>query len=85
MTGKPWPRFWRHRSGRPERTRPRARAGQRPGIVTVRGSLAPEGGFVKTGLWDRSLRFSGRAKTFSAGEALAALKAGAITPGQWWC
>ena len=55
----------------------------RPGIVIVRGSLAPDGGIVKMGLrWDRPLRVSGRAKTFSAWEqAFEALKAGRIVKG----
>jgi dihydroxy-acid dehydratase len=55
----------------------------RPGIVIVRGSLAPDGGIIKMGLrWDRPLKVSGRAKTFSAWErAFEALKAGNIKKG----
>ena len=54
-----------------------------PGIVIVRGSLAPDGGIIKMGLrWDRPLKVVGRAKTFSAWEqAFEALKAGNIKPG----
>ena len=55
----------------------------KPGIVIVRGSLAPDGGIIKMGLrWDRPLKVSGRAKTFSAWEqAFEALKAGRIAKG----
>ncbi len=54
-----------------------------PGIVIVRGSLAPDGGIIKMGLrWDRPLKVVGRARTFSAWEqAFEALKAGNIKPG----
>jgi dihydroxy-acid dehydratase len=55
----------------------------KPGIVIVRGSLAPDGGIIKMGLrWDRPLKVRGRAKTFSAWEqAFEALKAGKIGKG----
>ncbi len=49
----------------------------------MRGSLAPDGGIIKMGLrWDRPLKVTGRAKTFSAWEqAFEALKAGKIQKG----
>jgi dihydroxy-acid dehydratase len=55
----------------------------KPGIVMLRGSLAPEGAIVKIGLRDgRPLSFSGTAIVFeSSPDAEAALKAGKIRPG----
>jgi dihydroxy-acid dehydratase len=55
----------------------------KPGIVIVRGSLAPDSGIIKMGLrWDRPLKVSGRAKTFGAWEqAFEALRAGKIAKG----
>lgn len=55
----------------------------RPGIVVVRGSLAPDGAIIKMGLrYDRKLQFRGPAKIFShADQAIAALKRGEIVVG----
>jgi dihydroxy-acid dehydratase len=55
----------------------------RPSIVIVRGSLLPGGGIVRLGgSGERTLAFRGRAKIFhSRDEALAAIKQGAVKPG----
>jgi dihydroxy-acid dehydratase len=55
----------------------------RPAIVIVRGSLAPEGAIVKMGLrWDRELKTSGKARVFHAtDQAVAAVREGRIGPG----
>lgn len=55
----------------------------RPAILLLRGSLAPETGIVKTGIIERKLRrFSGPAICFTlADAAIAALKRGDIRPG----
>jgi dihydroxy-acid dehydratase len=55
-----------------------------PGIVLVRGSLAPDGAVVKRTVADDGLhRFSGPAKVFrSREEGLAGIKAGEVEPGQ---
>ncbi|TNC26875.1 dihydroxy-acid dehydratase [Amycolatopsis alkalitolerans] len=55
-----------------------------PGIVLVRGSLAPEGGIVKRTVADDAIhRFSGPAKVFrSREEGLAGIRAGEVEPGQ---
>jgi dihydroxy-acid dehydratase len=54
-----------------------------PAIILLRGSLAPEGGLIKTGIAERKQRrFSGPAICFDTSDAaLAALKQGAIHPG----
>jgi dihydroxy-acid dehydratase len=57
----------------------------KPGIVILRGNLAPEGAVVKIGLRGegRPLTFRGPANVFeSSADAEAALKAGTIKPGQ---
>jgi dihydroxy-acid dehydratase len=55
-----------------------------PGIVVVRGSLAPEGAVVKrTVADDGPHRFTGPAKVFrSRDEGVAAIRAGEVKPGQ---
>ncbi len=55
----------------------------KPAIVIVRGTLAPEGAIVKMGLrWDRELRMSGKARVFHAtDQAVAAIREGRIKPG----
>jgi dihydroxy-acid dehydratase len=55
----------------------------RPAITVLRGSLAPEGGIVKTGIAERkSRRFSGPAICFATGDdAIAALQRGDIRAG----
>ncbi|HVV22508.1 MAG TPA: dihydroxy-acid dehydratase [Pseudonocardiaceae bacterium] len=55
-----------------------------PGIVVVRGSLAPDGAVVKRTVADQGLRrFSGPAKVFrSREEGLAGIKAGEVEAGQ---
>lgn len=55
----------------------------KPAIVIVRGSLAPEGGICKLGLREgKKLLFSGTAICFSSAEqAINALKAGEVKPG----
>jgi dihydroxy-acid dehydratase len=55
-----------------------------PGIVIVRGSLAPDGAVVKRTVADDGLRqFTGPAKVFrSREEGLAAIRAGEVQPGQ---
>ncbi|MEO3930894.1 dihydroxy-acid dehydratase [Micromonosporaceae bacterium B7E4] len=57
--------------------------GRRPGIVVVRGSLAPDGAAVKRPVDDRGpARFEGRAIVYpSRDAALAGLAAGEIRPG----
>ena len=54
-----------------------------PAIVLLRGNLAPESGLIKTGIGVRKVRrFTGPALCFwSADDAIAALKQGAIRPG----
>ena len=56
---------------------------RRPAITVLRGSLAPEGGIVKTGIAVRtSRRFSGPAICFATGDdAIAALQRGDIRAG----
>ena len=56
----------------------------RPAIVLLRGSLAPEGGLIKTGIGERKVRrFAGPAICFDTSDAaLAALNDGRIRPGQ---
>ncbi len=55
-----------------------------PGIVIVRGSLAPDGAVVKRTVADDGLhQFSGPAKVFrSREEGLTAIRAGQVRPGQ---
>jgi dihydroxy-acid dehydratase len=55
----------------------------RPAIILLRGSLAPEGGLIKTGIAERKVRrFSGPAICFETSDAaVAALKARTIAPG----
>jgi dihydroxy-acid dehydratase len=55
-----------------------------PGIVILRGSLAPDGAVVKrTVADDGTRRFTGPAKVFhSRQDALAGIRAGAVEPGQ---
>jgi dihydroxy-acid dehydratase len=55
-----------------------------PGIVIVRGSLAPDGAVVKRTVADGGLRqFTGPAKVFrSREEGLAAIRGGQVRPGQ---
>jgi dihydroxy-acid dehydratase len=55
-----------------------------PGIVIVRGTLAPDGGVVKRTVADDGVhRFSGPAKVFrSREEGLAGIRAGKVRPGQ---
>ncbi|MGH3316529.1 MAG: dihydroxy-acid dehydratase, partial [Nocardioidaceae bacterium] len=55
-----------------------------PGIVILRGSLAPDGAIVKRTVADDGVRwFSGPAKVFgSREEGLAGIKNGAVEPGQ---
>ena len=55
-----------------------------PGIVIVRGSLAPDGAVVKRTVADDGLRrFTGPAKVFrSREEGLAAIRGGEVRPGQ---
>jgi dihydroxy-acid dehydratase len=55
-----------------------------PGIVILRGSLAPDGAVVKRTVADDGVRqFTGPAKVFrSREEALAGLRGGKVTPGQ---
>ena len=55
----------------------------KPAIVLMRGSLAPEGGLIKTGIGERKVRrFSGPAICFGTSDAaLAALNDGSIRPG----
>ena len=55
----------------------------RPAIILLRGSLAPEGGLIKTGIVERSTRrFSGPAVCFDmADTAVAALRDKKIPPG----
>jgi dihydroxy-acid dehydratase len=55
-----------------------------PGIVLLRGSLAPDGAVVKRTVADEGLRrFAGPAKVFrSRQEALDGIRAGAVEPGQ---
>ncbi|MGE5286216.1 MAG: dihydroxy-acid dehydratase [Micromonosporaceae bacterium] len=55
-----------------------------PGIVIVRGSLAPDGAVVKRTIADDApKRFRGPAKVFrSRGEGLAGIRSGAVKPGQ---
>jgi dihydroxy-acid dehydratase len=56
----------------------------KPSIVILRGSLAPESAVVKLGLRDpgRKARFSGRAIVYDDGfEAIAAIKRGDVEPG----
>jgi len=55
----------------------------RPSINIVRGSLLPGGGIVRLGgVGDRTMKFTGRANIFhSRDEALAAIKQGAVKPG----
>ncbi len=55
----------------------------KPAIVIVRGSLAPEGAIIKMGLrWDRELKVSGRARVFHApDQAVAAVRRNEIKPG----
>jgi len=55
-----------------------------PGIVILRGSLAPDGAVVKRTVADEGLRrFSGPAKVFrSREEGLAGIRAGQVVPGQ---
>jgi dihydroxy-acid dehydratase len=57
---------------------------RQPAIVVMRGSLAPQGGIMKTGLLQRrQRRFTGPALCFDSPDAaLAALQRGAIVPGQ---
>ncbi|RVV99818.1 dihydroxy-acid dehydratase [Mesobaculum littorinae] len=58
--------------------------GDKPAIVILKGTLAPEAGVVKIGLRtpDRKLQFRGPAKVYDgSAEAEAALLAGEITPG----
>ena len=56
---------------------------KRPAIVIVRGSLLPGGGIVRLGgTGERMLEFRGKANIFhSRDEALAAIKAGQVKPG----
>ncbi|HEY9183440.1 MAG TPA: dihydroxy-acid dehydratase, partial [Gammaproteobacteria bacterium] len=56
---------------------------KRPAIVIVRGSLLPGGGIVRLGgIGERMLEFRGKANIFhSRDEALAAIKAGRVHPG----
>lgn len=58
--------------------------GHHPGIVILRGSLAPDGAVVKRTVADDGLhRFSGPAKVFSSREdGLAGIKSGEVKPGQ---
>ena len=55
-----------------------------PAIVLLRGNLAPESGLIKTGIVERKVRrFTGPAVCFwTSDAAIAALKNGAIVPGQ---
>lgn len=55
----------------------------RPAIILLRGSLAPEGGLIKTGIAERKLRrWVGPAVCFDTSDAaVAALKAKSIAPG----
>ncbi len=55
----------------------------RPGIVVVRGTLAPDGAIIKMGLrYDRALQFRGPSKVYSyADQAIAAMKRGEIVSG----
>ncbi|HEV8689791.1 MAG TPA: dihydroxy-acid dehydratase [Ideonella sp.] len=55
----------------------------RPAIILLRGSLAPEGGLIKTGVVERKVRrFTGPAVCFDTSDAaVAALKAKSIAPG----
>jgi len=55
-----------------------------PGIVIVRGSLAPDGAVVKRTVADEAPRFfAGPAKVFrSRAEGLSGIRAGAVKPGQ---
>lgn len=65
--------------------RPRSRAyANRPAIVVVRGSLAPDSGIVKLSVTEeRELTFRGPAHVFeSAQEAMEGIQAGAVAPGE---
>ncbi|HTW98880.1 MAG TPA: dihydroxy-acid dehydratase [Acidimicrobiales bacterium] len=55
-----------------------------PGIVIVRGSLAPDGAIVKRTIADDAIhRFRGPAKVFASGEeALQGIRQGGVRPGQ---
>jgi dihydroxy-acid dehydratase len=55
----------------------------RPAIILLRGTLAPEGGLIKTGIVERKVRrFTGPAVCFDTSDAaVAALKDKAIAPG----
>lgn len=55
----------------------------RPAIILLRGSLAPEGGLIKTGITERKVRrFSGPALCFETSDAaVAALRERRIAPG----